>query len=79
MISKKRVFNFLIFLPAPLREGGKRLVLITLGAVALGLLLILLFPRFRPSEILRSNGDFMPHIAGTIGDDGPMDAGEEMP
>lgn len=45
-----------------LRKSGKRLGIITLIAVALGLLIVIFHPGFRRSEVVRSNRDFLPYL-----------------
>lgn len=47
------------------REGGKRLLMITAAAVLLGFLLVLLFPAFRPKAVRESNVGFVPQIDAT--------------
>jgi hypothetical protein len=45
-----------------MRRGGKRLTIVTLVAIALGLLLVLFHPKFRRSRILDSNRTFFPQL-----------------
>jgi len=45
-----------------LKRGGKRIVMFTGAAVLLGLLLMLLWPGFRPGAVRDSNEGFCPHI-----------------
>ncbi|NQT92651.1 MAG: hypothetical protein HQ559_07815 [Lentisphaerae bacterium] len=56
------------------REGGKRLLMITAAAVLLGLLLVVLFPAFRPKAVRESNRTFVPQI-GTVDDEADIEEG----
>lgn len=44
------------------REGGKRLLMITAAAVLLGFLLVMIVPAFRPTAVRESNVGFVPQI-----------------
>ncbi len=45
-----------------LRQGGKKLLIITVIAAIIGIILSLLHPKFRPAAILKSNQNFFPQI-----------------
>lgn len=53
---------------APMRRGGKRLTVVTLLAIAVGLLLVLFHPKFRRSRILDSNQDFFRQLSEEAGE-----------
>jgi len=44
------------------REGGRRLLMITAAAVLLGFLLVMLCPAFRPKAVRESNVGFVPQV-----------------
>ena len=45
-----------------LRQGGKKLLIITIVAAIIGLALTIILPAFRPAAIKESNKDFFPQI-----------------
>ena len=56
---------------AQLRRSGRRIVVVTLVAVLVGLLLVLFAPRFRRTAVRDSNREFFPHLNGPpTGEDG---------
>ncbi len=46
-----------------MRRGGNRLTIVTLVAIAIGLLLVLFHPEFRRSRVLDSNRTFFPQLS----------------
>ena len=48
--------------PSPLHGSGRRILLLTVAAILVGLLLIMLNPAYRPEAILKGNENFFPHI-----------------
>lgn len=53
------VTNISTGLPAPLHQGGKRMLIILLAALILGLVMSLLFSPFRPQAVRTSNENFI--------------------
>lgn len=56
------VKNLSVAPPSLWNRGNKRLTIIILAAMALGLSLVLFIPSFRPAVVQESNADFFPHI-----------------
>ncbi len=48
--------------PSLWSRGNRRLAVILVGAIVLGLALVLLIPAYRPDRVRASNEDFFPHI-----------------
>lgn len=63
------VKNISVTPSSSLNRGNKRLVIILISAIALGLALVALFPSYRPDHIRESNADFFPHIEQDFDED----------
>lgn len=72
----KTVRNISVPPPSVWSKGSQRLTIILIGAIALGLSLVALFPSYRPERMAESNVDFFPHLDADV--EAPTDRGDDL-